>query len=71
MATEETQSEYDDYRLTHRSSISMTQAMWAKLEQVVQNRRDPKFKTSDAIREAIRFYLDNSRYAANRIGCNS
>jgi hypothetical protein len=26
---------------------------------VVTNRRDPKFKTSDAVREAIRFYLDN------------
>jgi hypothetical protein len=59
MTTEANQTEHDDYRLTHRSSIGMTQAMWAKLEQVVQNRRDPKFKTSDAMREAIRFYLDS------------
>lgn len=51
--------EHDDYRLNHRSSISMTQAMWIKLEQVVENRRDPKFKVSDAMREAIRFYLDH------------
>ncbi|MBZ0310756.1 MAG: hypothetical protein K8I82_32155 [Anaerolineae bacterium] len=48
----------DDFRYTHRSSISMTQAMWDRLCQVVTNRRDPKFKTSDAVREAIRFYLD-------------
>ena len=48
-----------DFRYTHRSSISMTQAMWEKLGQVVTNRRDPKFKTSDAIREAIRLYLDS------------
>jgi hypothetical protein len=52
------QSEQDDFRYGHRSSISMTQAMWARLEQVVENRRDPKFKTSDAVREAIRLYLD-------------
>jgi hypothetical protein len=50
---------YDDFRYSHRSSISMTQAMWETLGQVVTNRRDPKFKTSDAVREAIRFYLDN------------
>ena len=48
-----------DFRYTHRSSISMTQAMWEKLGQVVTNRRDPKFKTSDAVREAIRLYLDS------------
>ncbi|GIK64424.1 MAG: hypothetical protein BroJett018_22180 [Chloroflexota bacterium] len=48
-----------DFRYTHRSSISMTQAMWEKLCQVVTNRRDPKFKTSDAVREAIRLYLDS------------
>ena len=54
----ETQTEYDDYHLSHRSSISMTEAMWSRLEQVVTNRREPKFKTSDAIREAIRLYLD-------------
>jgi len=53
------QNQYDDYRLNHHSSISMTQAMWVKLEQVVENRRDPKFNQSDAVREAIRFYLDN------------
>ncbi len=52
-------TEFVDYQLTHRSSISMTQAMWEKLCQVVINRRDPKFKTSDAVREAIRLYLDN------------
>lgn len=57
--TAESQLEYNDYHLTHRSSISMTQAMWEKLCQVVTNRRDPKFKTSDAVREAIRLYLDN------------
>lgn len=51
--------EHNDYHLNHRSSISMTQAMWEKLCQVVTNRRDPKFKTSDAVREAIRLYLDN------------
>ncbi|GIK64313.1 MAG: hypothetical protein BroJett018_21070 [Chloroflexota bacterium] len=49
----------EDFRYGHRSSISMTQAMWEKLCQVVTNRRDPKFKTSDAVREAIRLYLDN------------
>ncbi|MCL4876217.1 MAG: hypothetical protein KJ064_06150 [Anaerolineae bacterium] len=49
----------EDFRYAHRSSISMTQAMWEKLCQVVTNRRDPKFKTSDAVREAIRLYLDN------------
>lgn len=48
----------DDFRYAHRSSISMTQAMWDRLCQVVTNRRDPKFKTSDAVREAIRYYLD-------------
>lgn len=49
----------EDFRYTHRSSISMTQAMWTRLEQVVANRRDPKFSTSDAVREAIRLYLDH------------
>ena len=57
--TTETQTEHDDYRLSHRSSIGMTDAMWERLKQVVTNRRDPKFNTSDAVREAIRFYLDN------------
>ena len=57
---EEHQTSYDDdYRYSHRSSISMTRAMWERLSQVVTNRRDPRFKTSDAIREAIRFYLDS------------
>lgn len=56
---EEYQPTHEDYRYTHRSSISMTQAMWEKLCQVVTNRRDPKFNTSDAVREAIRLYLDN------------
>jgi hypothetical protein len=51
-------TEYEDFRYGHRSSISMTQAMWSRLEQVVENRCDPKFKTSDAVREAIRLYLD-------------
>ncbi len=49
----------EDFRYTHCSSISMTQAMWTRLEQVVANRRDPKFSTSDAVREAIRLYLDH------------
>ncbi|KAB2893815.1 MAG: hypothetical protein F9K28_07650 [Bacteroidetes bacterium] len=49
----------EGFRYAHRSSISMTQATWEKLCQVVTNRRDPKFKTSDAVREAIRLYLDN------------
>ena len=54
-----TQPQPDDYRYHHRSSISMTTAMWQRLQQVVAARRDPKFKTSDAVREAIRFYLDH------------
>jgi len=52
------QTQYDDYRYTHRTSISMTEAMRERLKQVVTNRRDPKFTSSDAMREAIRFYLD-------------
>lgn len=51
--------EQNDYRYAHRSSINMTQAMWDRLGMVVAARRDPKFKTSDAIREAIRLYLDS------------
>jgi Arc/MetJ-type ribon-helix-helix transcriptional regulator len=56
--TADLQSNEHDYLLTHRSSISMTRAMWERLEQVVVNRHEPKFKTSDAVREAIRLYLD-------------
>ncbi|KAB2902483.1 MAG: hypothetical protein F9K27_16700 [Anaerolineae bacterium] len=53
------QNQYDDYRYNYRSSISITQAMHERLTQVVVNRHDPKFNQSDAVREAIRFYLDN------------
>lgn len=53
-----TKEHITDSRYMHRSSISMTQAMWDRLGQVVQERHDPKFNTSDAIREAIRLYLD-------------
>ncbi len=49
---------YDDYRYTQRMSISMTRAMHDRLKQVVTNRRDPKFTISDAVREALRHYLD-------------
>jgi len=47
-----------DHRYNYRTSVGMTKAMQAKLEQVVENRKDPKFTQADAIREAIRFYLD-------------
>src|SRR5688572_21845067 len=56
-------TEYDiqveNYRFTHHSTIRMTEAMWSRLQQVVADRRDPKFTTTDAVREAIRLFLDN------------
>ena len=48
-----------DYRYTYRTSLSMTDGMHERLREVVAARRDPKFKTADAIREALRYYLDH------------
>ena len=58
MSADQRNSPQEDYRYAHRSSISMTQPMWDRLCQVVTERRDPKFTTSDAVREAIRLYID-------------